>query len=72
MYPYYFKSEWSDKEIILFSNKKKRKSKNWITGEKSTWKENTNDNLIDFICSNEYSKKKLMFTSKASKNAETF
>lgn len=67
-----FKSEWSDKEINLFSNKKKRKSKKGRVGGKSTWKENTNDNLIDFICSNEYSKKKLIFANKASKNAEIF
>ena len=54
------KSESSDEE--------KGKNKNDRKRRKSTWKEYTNDNLVDCICFNEYTKKLIFTKDKASKN----
>ena len=53
------KSESSEKKIDLFIKQKERKSKKDRKGQKSTWKESTNYDLVDCICSNEHAKNKL-------------
>ena len=66
-------SNYSDKEIDLFSNGKKRESKKGRKGRKSTWNEIASGDLAGCICSNEFGEKKLILTdNKASKNAEIY
>ena len=60
-------------KLIYLPKESKKRAKKSRKGQKSAWKNSTMNDLVDSICSNEYAKKRLIFTNnKASNNAEIY